>query len=386
LPSSLASDSSEFDQLEFEITSRLLQLYKNNETFAKLREEAFNGASRVNRTANCPKIDPSPTNPTSVHRLRPGDVKVIAALGDSLTAGRGARNGVLGLLADYRGASWSMGGDSGYNTLPNIMRQYNPALYGASRGSWKWDAGLNVAVSGDKSRDIIEQADVLIHKLKTDPNVNFEEDWKVVTVFIGGNDLCAWCHDKTQYAATRYTLNVATALDKLHAALPRTFVNLVQVLNLEIVHKLANSGFCNAVHLFVCNCIAFPSSPAALQEVTAAKNRYQQGLKDLVASGKYDTREDFTVVLQPFYTDTYTPYTVHGDIDYSYFAADCFHYSEKGQEATAEALWNNMVEPVGGKRTRWSPDEPLECPSEEHPFLYTSKNSHGTNPKMRTGV
>lgn len=29
--------------------------------------------------------------------------------------------------------------------------------------------------------------------------------------------------------------------------------------------------------------------------------------------------------------------------DLSYFAPDCFHLSEKGHKAAAEALWNNMV-------------------------------------------
>ena len=37
------------------------------------------------------------------------------------------------------------------------------------------------------------------------------------------------------------------------------------------------------------------------------------------------------------------PEQADGGIDYSYFAADCFHYSKKGQEETAQALWNNMV-------------------------------------------
>lgn len=31
------------------------------------------------------------------------------------------------------------------------------------------------------------------------------------------------------------------------------------------------------------------------------------------------------------------------EADLSYFAPDCFHLSEKGHKAAAEALWNNMV-------------------------------------------
>ena len=47
----------------------------------------------------------------SVHKLRPSDVKVVAALGDSLTASLGAKaTTVFGLLYEYREVSWSIGG------------------------------------------------------------------------------------------------------------------------------------------------------------------------------------------------------------------------------------------------------------------------------------
>ena len=42
-----------------------------------------------------------------------------------------------------------------------------------------------------------------------------------------------------------------------------------------------------------------------------------------------------TVMLYSYFQD--------GKPDMSYFAPDCFHIREKGHEALAEALWNNMV-------------------------------------------
>lgn len=39
----------------------------------------------------------------------------------------------------------------------------------------------------------------------------------------------------------------------------------------------------------------------------AAVRSYQQGIRDLVNSGRYDTRDDFTVVAQPFFEDTAIP-------------------------------------------------------------------------------
>jgi len=48
---------------------------------------------------------------SSVHRLRPSDIKVMAALGDSLTAALGSNaNTIFGLLLEYRARSWSIGG------------------------------------------------------------------------------------------------------------------------------------------------------------------------------------------------------------------------------------------------------------------------------------
>ena len=86
----------------------------------------------------CKLRKPSPQIPTSVHKLRPGDIQVVAALGDSVTAGVGARaNSVLDIFKEYRGVSFSVGGEKTwreYITLPNILELFNPNLYGQSYG------------------------------------------------------------------------------------------------------------------------------------------------------------------------------------------------------------------------------------------------------------
>lgn len=41
-----------------------------------------------------------------------------------------------------------------------------------------------------------EQANMLINALKSDPQVRFYDDWKLVTLFVGGNDLCDVCNDQ----------------------------------------------------------------------------------------------------------------------------------------------------------------------------------------------
>lgn len=72
--------------------------------------------------------------PTSVHRLHPGDIDIIGAMGDSLTVGNGIfANNILQVAHENRGASWSIGGQGTwqqYLTLPNILKEFNPNLYG----------------------------------------------------------------------------------------------------------------------------------------------------------------------------------------------------------------------------------------------------------------
>lgn len=53
----------------------------------------------------------SKTVPTSVHELRPGDIDIVAAIGDSLTAGNGAlATNILQVFIENKGVSWSIGG------------------------------------------------------------------------------------------------------------------------------------------------------------------------------------------------------------------------------------------------------------------------------------
>jgi hypothetical protein len=49
--------------------------------------------------------------------------------------------------------------------------------------------------------------------------------------------------------AQKFAENIVAALDILHAKLPRTLVNLVEPINVEIVKELNEGILCAALHL-----------------------------------------------------------------------------------------------------------------------------------------
>lgn len=370
--------------------ARTITALQSNPTFDRLLRRdaeaavvaAASSARSPTPTFNC-QLTPSTSTPTSVHRLRPGDVKVVGAMGDSLTAANGAKaTSVLGLLIEYRGFAWSIGGQThigDHTTLPNILRHSNPNLVGHSTGNGaagSANAKMNVAEPGKVASDMPNQAIRLVDKLKADPKVDFQKDWKVITMFVGGNDVCDYCKDKSKFSPSNYIKHIREALDYLHANVPRAFVNVAEVLDVALVRELKQTSFTCGALLggMLCRCAANPQNDAEFEEIRQLISDYQRELRSLVDSGRYDTREDFTVVNQPFYRNSQPP-RINGKFDVSFFAPDCFHFSAKGHNQAAMALWNNMLQPVGGKSTSWDQETSFLCPTSRRPYLMTAKNS-----------
>ncbi|XP_078473171.1 phospholipase B1, membrane-associated-like [Lampetra planeri] len=337
----------------------------------------------------CRALAPSASRPTSVHSLRPSDINVVAALGDSLTAGFGMQGtGVLTLMKEHRERAFSIGGWETFETaitLPNIVRAVGAAaLVGPSQNSTKWRenpidrdaAGFNVAVTGSTAQDLLPQAMLLTDLLRNDTRVDFQNDWKLLTLFIGGNDLCDSC--KGGHSQEDYVGNIAATIDYIEQHVPRVFMNLVQVMRVLPLRNVSKPGLlCNLNKIF-CSCVLTPSSPAALEVLEQLNKDYQRGLETLLASGRYDHNDSFTVALQPCIRDTLPPTLPDGEVDSSFFALDCFHFATKGHESFTSALWNNMMEPEGAKTVLAQlthPPPQLVCPSEESPYIYTRQNS-----------
>ncbi|KAK5886630.1 hypothetical protein CesoFtcFv8_017644 [Champsocephalus esox] len=149
----------------------------------------------------CPDMTPSPSVPTSVEYVKAADVKVIAALGDSLTTAIGANGStILSIPFEFLHVSWSIGG---YGTYQNVITL--------------------------ASKNVSDQIRHMIDTFKSYPGLNFEEDWKVVTMMIGMNDICDYCKDKTLFSPDRFIHHMTEALDMMMKEIPRTIVNVVQI-------------------------------------------------------------------------------------------------------------------------------------------------------------
>ena len=69
-------------------------------------------------------------------------------------------NTTVGIFQNYPEVSFAMGGSGdwrSFTTVPNLLRQFNPGLRGASTGTFTL-SGLNLASREATSRDLEEQA------------------------------------------------------------------------------------------------------------------------------------------------------------------------------------------------------------------------------------
>ena len=79
-------------------------------------------------------------------------------------------------------------------------------------------AQLNVAVGGAVNTQMPGQAENLVDKLQNDPDIegdiDYENDWKLITMFIGGNDLCRSCQNEVTSAHTLILLSDVCRLQR----------------------------------------------------------------------------------------------------------------------------------------------------------------------------
>jgi len=334
---------------------------------------------------NCPKLPPHV--PANISDLHPGDISVVMTLGDSITAGFGIQ-GRPGGLNEYRGLSWSIGGDANATTVANFLKYYNPQIQGPAVGShiveicygplcppFQYRPTMDVldaAQSGAMVTDLVtHEFNYLLAQLKANPNIDMEEDWKLLTILIGANDLCASCTRLQNYLdPDEFEAHLSKVLEEVRMNIPRVFVQLIEIFNISGVYDLSlKTPICTTIHrdLFIeCDCLFSPSANATRGLIDQYAQQYNARARALAAYYQALKDPDFTVIAQPFGRNTLLqdqPTDILSSLD-------CFHPSLVAHEAMAIALWNNMLTPAANKKTYMNiTDTPL-CPTQDT-LLYT---------------
>ncbi|XP_020286187.1 phospholipase B1, membrane-associated-like [Pseudomyrmex gracilis] len=360
-------------------------------------EERFLKMSReANKVQNyIPNDNPFPCNvtggrssevPVSVHKLRPGDIDVIAAMGDSLTAGAGIfADNVVQIFIENRGVSATGGGQGTwreYLTIPNILKEYNPNLigYALSDSLTSHEASqLNVAETGAMSQDMPYMAQILVKRILRDPRIDVQKHWKFISLMIGSNDFCLnMCVTSPPTSVLeKHKDDLLKVLRILRDNLPRTFVALISPPHLKILVATQHEKtpkYCYMTTDIECPCM-FGLQYRHMRPLYYEIIEQWQKLEMEIATYPEFQKDDFTVVFQPILMNITVPSTSEGYSDLTYLSADCFHISQKSNAAYAIGLWNNLFEPIGAKSSIFSDSiEQLRCPPMERPYLATTLN------------
>ncbi|XP_038585806.1 phospholipase B1, membrane-associated-like isoform X2 [Micropterus salmoides] len=116
------------------------------------------------------------------------------------------------------------------------------------------ETGFNFAVTGHNSLNVSGQIRHMIDTFRSYPGLNFQEDWKVVTMLIGMNDICDYCKDK----------------------IPRTIVNVVQILPMKPLREVQRPTLGCQLQKSFCSCLIQPEENSTeLKELVEINYEFQ---------------------------------------------------------------------------------------------------------------
>jgi len=315
---------------------------------------------------SCPPIPKRQSPPRDIYDLAPGDLDIVMALGDSITAGFGIES----LVTESRTCSFSIGDGKQCHsvTLPHLLHMYNPKVKGASSGSHLVEPrlfdhiprqdNLNAAQTGAFVQDLKSQIDYLVEQFGL-RNIDVFRTWKHVTILIGANNLCNLCEGNLAHdSADTFEVILKEALIYLYENFPKTFVSLVSIPKFTNLEELETST-CKVEHNVYaeCNCVFRNPTKEKLEELDANMDEFNYRLTKIAAEWTYKGLKDFAVVNQPFLVEQRIP------SEEWLSPYDCFHPSRKAHQALAVNLWNSLFLPVSQKSTKFDMNiTDIHCP------------------------
>mmetsp|Transcript_5089 Transcript_5089/g.7067 ORF Transcript_5089/g.7067 Transcript_5089/m.7067 type:complete len:202 (-) Transcript_5089:76-681(-) len=172
--------------------------------------------------------------------------------------------------------------------------------------------------------------------------ISMQQDWKLLVVLLGANDLRQVCRDpeaSPEQVAVTFADSVNKTLAAARQVFSKVFVALMAVPDVGAIAKFGHSTWtCTAVQKYLEGGHCPDGEPTT--SIQSAMNSHLESLAD-----HWSTFEDFAVVYQPFSSGVSLPNS-------SYLSAlDCFHPGEHGHAEMAVALWNSLVSPRKSKKT-----------------------------------
>lgn len=129
-------------------------------------------------------------------------------------------------------------------TVPNLIQYYSPNLLGSSvgdhmisicfgdeicpKGQYRESIDkMNAAQSGARSLNLDHEIDYLLERLDElyhDQQIQ-PTDWKLLTFFIGSNDICHSCTTPTSLPIP-FAINAADAIDRIRKSIRNVLVQV----------------------------------------------------------------------------------------------------------------------------------------------------------------
>lgn len=334
-------------------------------------------AQQVSLITQCPPLAPRTSPPKNIKDLRVDDIKGVMVLGDSILSGfvaLGPGPGGANSLNEDRGYS-ALGGDAVYpyylspgfaagdpvRTFPNFIKQFNPNITGQQTlihpvelcdesqttncGKYYPTDALSGSQSGMIAYDLPTYGVPHLISQINGPYASVKNEWKVLAIQIGSNDLCASCTqsgDAANHTAQVYYNYLSQTLEMVRQNIPKTLVVFAGSIDVQQVFGFAeanmncprNSALVGSINPIFgtseCGCAFEPAdqvgNPSGRTQMHSNYLAYNTMAKKLVAHYQKLNQADFNVIFEPALSGIQ-----FNTFDQDFLSqVDCFHrkYSE----------------------------------------------------------
>ncbi|KAL9539926.1 hypothetical protein MBANPS3_009989 [Mucor bainieri] len=307
----------------------------------------------------------------------------------SIFAGYGIKNvpeGPSGLihpnaLTEHRGLDYMMGGDPDAISIANFMKHYNLKLLGPSSNThplvsiagkvpyathYPLSDNLNAAISGAMAVNLDIELDYLLQELNNpfSPNANAKNEWKMLNIHIGSNEMCQACDSKLTNLTTPdvYAREIENAVQRIQKSMPKVFVNLSEhstchlKILFSVIDKLAkaNPQYCSNRDI-IKPCACFLQNK--LEQMDEMMEQFNTKLKAIAHKYAPQPGSTFGVAYTPFPIDFESfPINAFSNID-------CFHPSVYGHQWMAKSIWNQLFTKSKPSTMLFNFSEEIYCPT-----------------------